>query len=112
MVVFLIAVLSAIAAGTLILRWNRRNAAIPIGEGIRAIGRIVGDDLALPVRRSSDRAAGRRRQIRLASTATMCLLLALCVVSSHRRGLAEIFAVVLLLRVTFEMLAHRARRTI
>jgi hypothetical protein len=35
------------------------------------------------------------------------------VVSSHRRGLAEFFAVVFLLRVTFEtLLAHRARRTI
>jgi hypothetical protein len=112
MAVVLLVVLSAIAAAALGLRWNRRNAPIPIGEGIRAIGRIAGDDPTLPAHRSSDRAAGRRRQVRLASTTILCLLLAVCLVSSHRRGLAEIFAVVLLLRVTFEMLAHRARRTI
>jgi hypothetical protein len=109
--VVVLVVVSAIAAAALGLRWNRWNAPIPIGEGIRAIGRIAGDDAA-PARRSSDHAAGRRRQIRLASTATLCLLLAVCVMSSHRRGLAEFLAVVLLLRVTFEMLAHRARRTI
>jgi hypothetical protein len=104
-------VVSAIAAA-LGLRWNRRNAPIPIAEGIRAIGRTAGDDAA-PRPGSSDRAPGRRRQTRLASTATLCLRLAVFVVSSHRRGLAEFFAVVFLLRVTFEtLLAHRARRTI
>src|SRR5205823_13356430 len=109
-VVALPAVVLAIAAGALAVRWNRRNAAIPIGEGIRAISRIVGDDLAIPARKSSDRPAARRRQIRLASTVVLCVLLAVCVVSSHRRGVGEILAIVLLLRGTFEMLAHRARR--
>ena len=51
MAVMVLAVLSAIAAAALGLRWNRRNAPIPIGEGIQAIGRIAGDDAA-PARRS------------------------------------------------------------
>jgi hypothetical protein len=110
--VVVLVVMAAIAAGALVRRWNRRTAPIPIGEGIRAIGRIAGDDPALPAHRSSDRAAERRRQIRLGSTAILCVLLVGCVVTSHRRGLAEILAAVVLLRVIFEMLAHRARRTI
>ena len=104
----LLVVLAAILAAWG-LRWKRRTAPIPIGEGIRAIGRISRLDEARPAPRALDHAARRRRHIRLASTVTLCVLLGALVVSSHRRGLAEIFVVVLLLRVTFEMLAHRPR---
>jgi hypothetical protein len=106
----LVALLAGFAATLLVvgLRWNRRHAPIPIGEGIRAVGRIGHRDP--PLRLSANRAARRRRQIRLASTVTVCVLLTACVVSAHRDGLAQLVAVVVLLRILFEMLAHATRR--
>ena len=108
-----VAVVSGAILAGLAMRWWRRNAPVPIGEGIQAIGRIsrgVGVGVT-PSLVHSGRAARRRRQIRLMSSVVFGVLAVAVVVSSHRRGLAEAFALLSLLRGAFEVLAHHRPRT-
>jgi hypothetical protein len=91
------------------MRWWRRNAPVPIGEGIRAIGRINHSEGAMNPSPRPGFAERRRRQIRFVSSAVLGALAVAVAVSSHRRGLAEVFAVLFLMRVAFELLARRQR---
>ena len=109
MAVALAVVSGAILTG-LAMRWWRRNAPVPIGEGIQAIGRISRGVGVSPSSLSSGLVARRRRQIRLVSSVGLGALAVAVVVSSHRRGLAEAFATLLVVRVAFEVLAHRRPR--
>jgi hypothetical protein len=91
----------------LVIAWRRRHAPVPIGEGIRALGRISQYDNMPEVVSRPHRAARRRRQVRLASTLCLSVLGVVWTASSYRRGWAVAFGCVLLLRVLFEMLARR-----
>jgi hypothetical protein len=91
------------------MRWWRRNAPVPIGEGIRAIGRINHPEDAPDPSPRRGFAEHRRRRVRFLSSVVLGALAVAVAVSSHRRGLAEVFAVLFLVRIAFEMLAHRQR---
>lgn len=104
-----VALVAAVVLAALAMRWWRRNAPVPIGEGIQAIGRISrGGDVSTSSPRPGF-AATRRRHVRLLSSVGLGTLAVAVVVSSHRRGFAEVFALLLLMRVAFEILAHRPR---
>jgi hypothetical protein len=101
-----VVVLVFIAAAGFVVAWRRRHAPVPIGEGIRALGRVGQyDDMPAVVSRQHG-AARRRRQVRLASSVCLSVLGVLWIASSYHRGWAVVFALVLLLRVLFEMLAR------
>lgn len=102
-VVLVVALLAAAAA---IVAWRRRRAPVPIGEGIRALGR-VGQYDDMPVMSRATRSARRRRQVRFGSSVFLGLLAVAWLTGSHHRGWAFAFALVLVLRVLFEMLARR-----
>ena len=95
-----------IAAAALLVTWRRRHAPVPIGEGIRALGRVGQYDDMPGLASRHHRAARRRRQVRLVSSVLLCLLAVAWIAGSHHRGWAFAFALVLVLRVLFEMLAR------
>lgn len=105
-----LALVAAVVLAALAMRWWRRNAPVPIGEGIQAIGRISRGGYVSTSPRPGF-AGARRRRVRLLSSVGLGILAVAVVVSSHRRGLAEVFAVLLLMRVAFEILAHRRPRS-
>lgn len=109
MALAVVVVAAVIAATGLGIRWWRRNAPVPIGEGIRAIGRINHPERATDSSSRPGSAENRRRRVRFVSTAVLGALAVAVAVSSHRRGLAEVFAVLLLVRLAFELLAQRQR---
>jgi uncharacterized membrane protein (UPF0136 family) len=97
---------AAIVAGFAV-RWWRRSAPVPIGEGIRAIGRINHSEGATDPSPRAGFAERRRRQVRFVSSLVLGALAVAIAISSHRRGLAEVFALLFLARLAFEMLARR-----
>jgi hypothetical protein len=95
-----------IAAAVVLVAWRRRQAPVPIGEGIRALGR-VGQFDNMPILSRASRSARRRRQVRFGSSLCLALVAVAWLAGSHHRAWAVAFALVLVLRVAFEMLARR-----
>ena len=102
-----IVVVVLLATAGVVVAWHRRRPPVPIGEGIRALGRIGGHDTVPQMTARPHRAARRRQQVRLASSLCLAALAVAWIASSYRRGWAILLAFMLLLRVLFELLARR-----
>src|SRR5687768_13211398 len=97
-----VAVVAFLAVAAVVVAWRRRHAPVPIGEGIRALGR-VGQYDDVPVVSRASRSARRRRQVRFGSSLCLGVLAVAWLAGSQHRGWVFAFAVVLVLRVLFEM---------